>query len=698
MAFELILRPKTATFEFLAKTSFRILSHHIDEYKSDDYIQFDYAVNSQVYSAITFKNKIVSVNNGKLPFDATTGVDDIGTFIKLSSTNVNRVFCLSENYFSSGRNQTVDDIFDQHVTLIDYGVVSSYVGGAYYDTLNNIRLNSLQSPPVYLTNAGEFWQPYSDSVSTDAKLSFVDYPTNIDRYIKDNNARNLICYYTFQIGDGIIRPFGYSRSTIPTVEKWDVGNVVMSDDGKSGSLTYSIKPTPDLIDPELKVSIQWSLDGISYQPYSTSFSGLTPYATYNAYAKDQYGGIRTFSFTATPNVQSRKVDPFFKIENCNSIKYYEINDKKPFFDNASNCDQQLFNITYHRYYQPFLNTDIITTQIKSTYRNISINVKNTDGEVVLSPSAKLINQYTEQIDRRDCTYVRDATGAKTLIYFNGGSLYEPDTYNVIGSYAGLSTLPSFCYVGMYVELVGNGLSGNYKVSDIVFNDTQKKWCLSIDYALPSQSISGICQSTYNLEHWNVYEFDFITASLSGTYTIEITATDNAPFYNPVKWVSDLIIVKSKIKKHYEITATHSEPINQIDYSTGIEHLIRIPISSPYSYDSKGDSELFTADDGKIVIQKDIKTRIIKFTTSFVPQYVVEKLVYYSGHNGLKINGYDCVKIEDCEIKSFIENGANVYQVTMQLQLDESLVIADATGVVSESASVLGSTTDTVIAI
>lgn len=698
MAFELILRPKIATFEFLAKTSFRILSHHINEYKSDDYIQFDYEVNSQVYSAITFKNKIVSVNNGKIPFAATTGVDDIGTFIKLSSTNVNRVFCLSENYFYSGRNQTVDDIFDQQVTLIDYGVVSSCIGVASSNQLNNIKLNNLQSHPNYIIHEGDFWQPYSDSVSTDAKLSFVYYPTEIDRYIKDNNVRNLICYYTFQIGDGIIRPFGYSRSTIPTVEKWDVGNVIMSDDGKSGSLTYSIKPTPDLIDPELKVSIQWSLDGVTYQPYSTAFAGLTPYATYSAYAKDQYGGIIPFTFTATPNVQARKVDPFFKIENCNAIKYYEVNNKKPFLDNALNCDQQIFNIEKHYYRQPFLTTNIITTQIKSTYRNISIEIKDSQGATVLTPIASLINQYTEKIDRRDCMYQRDSTGENTYIYFNGGSTYEPDTYTVTGTYAGLSTLPSFCRIGMYVELVGNGLSGNYQVRDILYSESIKKWCLVVKYPLPSQSIAGICQSTYNEENWNIYEYEIVMASLYGTYSIIINATDNAPNFPAVQWKSEPFIVKRSLKKHYEITATHSEPVSQIDYSTGIEHLLNVPISSPFSIDSKGDTESFTSDDGKRIIQKDIKNRIITFTTSFVPWYIAEKLSYYSGHDELKVNGYDCVKVEDNEIKSFVENGANVYTVTMQLQINESIVITDATGVVSEAASVLGSTTDTIIAI
>ena len=126
--------------------------------------------------------------------------------------------------------------------------------------------------------------------------------------------------------------------------------------------------------------------------------------------------------------------------------------------------------------------------------------------------------------------------------------------------------------------------------------------------------------------------------------------------------------------------------------------MNVPISSPFSIDSKGDAESFTSDDGKRIIQKDIKNRIITFTTSFVPWYIAEKLSYYSGHDELKVNGYDCVKVEDNEIKSFVENGANVYTVTMQLQLNESIVITDAAGVVSEAASVLGSTTDTIIAI
>jgi hypothetical protein len=203
----------------------------------------------------------------------------------------------------------------------------------------------------------------------------------------------------------------------------------------------------------------------------------------------------------------------------------------------------------HCYYQPVLTSNIITTQIKSSYRNIIAEVLNVDGQVVQTPVVTLKKQYTEQLDKRDCTFVRSVDGLNTYIYFDGGSVYEPNTLTVKETYTGTSVLPSFCRVGMFVELIGTGISGTYEVLDIIYDNTLQKWCLSIYYALPVATLAGITQSIYNVNEWNIYEFDFVASALSGVYRIKVSATDTTVEFVPVLWYSEPIRVASSFRKH-----------------------------------------------------------------------------------------------------------------------------------------------------
>lgn len=654
---------------------------------------------------------------GVYPFvetaDASVSVTGTGTHVILESSDPNTCFVVKYSLSTTPKN-VIDLYWNFVVDLFSPNIAEIGAAAAPSNQLNNIKhtfncANQLGANAVWVL-------PYSDgNVVFDDIIYNSDYPQLIgwtsaaqstifqnlgvsDRHEKSRYAIIYGEFVTNIIGQGII-PYFIDFPFSPTVEKWIVVPQ-MDSTGTECTLNSLITPIDGGGVADVDVILSWSFDGINYNSLSTPITGLQPNASYQVYVTDQFNGVRTVSFVATPSVDPeliRGVDPFFKIENCNSLKYYEGNAKSPFFDNAKMVDQLYYNIEMQCRKQPVLTTDIITTQIKSTYRDIVVSIVDVDGVEGQAPVVELKIQNTEKNDKRDAVMVRSIDGLNTCIYFGGGNLYTPDTTTVIGTYTGVSTLPSWCQIGMYVLITGGG-DGLHQVTDIIYNTSFQKWMLVIDYALAEASIAGTCQSLYNTENYNIYEFDSTFGALPiGDYEIIVNATDEDPTFPPVQWRSEWIKSRATHKKHLTVTYSHDEPINKIDYSTGIEHILHVPARF-ITYSTKNDSERFDSDDGRVVTLKSINTRVITFETALIPQWLVEKLVYASGHDNLAINGYSCTLVEQPEITPKHEGNNPFYLFKMDLQLNESIIITDSTGIVSESANVLGSTQDTVLGV
>lgn len=523
----------------------------------------------------------------------------------------------------------------------------------------------------------------------------VNYLTKIGSVDRHYAGRYILFYSRSSVDAKNI--YGYSITQLPTVQKWN-GSITTAGDGKSASFTPIIIPMPQGGNADINVSLSWSISGTMYQPTSTPLTGLQPNVDYAVYVKDQFNGIRVLSFVTTVEPDVKLVDPFFKIENANSLKYYEVNGLYPFFDNSKFADQLYYNVEKQCYLQKIKQSNVITTQIKSTYATVEASVKTLQGVEVLTPDVILKVKNTEVQDKRDCTFKRSADGTQVYVYFEGGSQYTPDTTDVINTYYNSTTLPSFCEVGINVQLAG-GVNGGFEVVGLLYESNLARYVMVVDAVLPdSVAVYGTCESTYNLEAWDILEFDTVFSTLeAGYYYIEVNATDPDPRYLPRTWRSEPIKVASNFKFNNAIKYFNTENINQIDYLTGITHELNVA-GRFVNWSPKGDVTRFNGDEGSTFTLKSVKKRVITFESGYIPQYLAEKLVIAGAHDTVTINDIECRLIEDPEIVSNMDKNNPFYSVSMQMQLSEGIEITDSMGVVSESAAVLGATSTKVIGV
>lgn len=519
-----------------------------------------------------------------------------------------------------------------------------------------------------------------------------------DRYSSENDYYIIYGYFDSRTDiysvDGI-NVIGYSLFRMPNVYKWAIDNISVSDSGTEANVLLEYLDS-GLISVETDIIFSFSLDGINWQPNS-NFTGLQPNTTYTAYVKDQFNGITTEEFYTEAAQTYKLVDPYFKIENANSIKHYEVNASSPFFDNSLYKNQLYYNVEMQCYKQRLTKSDLITTQIKTSYETVIAKVVDENNTIVLNPTVERKVQNTLLQDKRDCMVCKSTDGANCYVYFAGGNIYDANNV-VTGTYFDGIYLPSFCYVGMTINLTGT-ISGGFEVQEILYDNTLKRYVMVILKTVADAGPwAGVCASTYNVENWDIWEYDFNPSSLPvGEYTIIVNATDSSTNYQNVEWRTEPIYIKDAWKKHIVVTYTNDENINQIDYSTGIVHKLLVPARF-IKWMPKGDTERFTSDDGSTYTLKSVRKRVVALETSFIPQYLAEKLVIAGQHGIVTVNGYECRLMDDEEVVDNIDGNNPFYKVTMQMQFNESIDVSESMGVISEAANVLGSTSTDVLGV
>ncbi len=486
--------------------------------------------------------------------------------------------------------------------------------------------------------------------------------------------------------------------------------VIESFTGATATLVPEIENAGDI-----ELSYTFSTDDITYGAGNV-FHGLTP-GSYTGYVLDNFGCKKSGLFTVV-GVTVDKPDPICIIENANSLKFYEAQteafDGKTSFPNADNSsfigeEQLYFNTEKRGYAQKFQQNDAPTTQIKSNYDNHAINVRKfTTVENYLSSlddsllplSAGKVGDNILQDDKRDCKIIGGGTG-KTLIYFPGGNIYIPDTTTVDRPYSNPQLLlPPFLddgtiASGVKVTLSGNAvLNGTFDVEgDIQFEDdgtTGRAIKISANYTGDVGGTTVIAQSLYNALDYNIWEF---TASFEtyedGCYYIDMIATDDDPRYDTRTWRSEPILIKSEVwKETTYIEYTSTKNFSQIDYSTGIKNMLRIPARF-VKYRNGGEKDSFEDSQGRSITTKEVITRDIAVETSLMPQYVLEKFNLAIGHDTIKINGMSGAFPEKSEDEDRFEDNNRMYNSVAVFRLNETTTISDTSGLVSQVGMVLG---------
>ena len=438
---------------------------------------------------------------------------------------------------------------------------------------------------------------------------------------------------------------------------------------------------------------QYSLDGINYVASSTFYGILA--GSYTAYMTDGYGGLYTYAFEV-PELLDVKPEPYFNIEKANPLRF--VNQAIPAFRNFANTlfnDVTTPNLEKRYFRQPFLLTDVVKTQIKTNYDNISIDVIDCNGATIetITPDLEIKNVGLK--DKRDC-YIKTGGEGLTNICFFQGNIYDPVTSAIIDTYLeGSGRLPSFCQAGMLINITGTNINGIFEVISIVYDDEVGAWACVIEGDFPFTAENSIALSIYNAETYNIYEFSLIITT-AGQYHLIATATDDYTGYTTQVWKSEPVFFN-----------THADTVNiryysednqaKIDYRTGVAFDLCIPARLTWGTPA-GEDEIFQDDSGNSQLQKSVYIATAELETGLIPAWLAEKIFIATGHPTIEVQGIEVVRPEKPEVTFFKDENNPFVSLKVIFYEKEDVSISESVGIVSAQAYALGVSENEVLGI
>lgn len=396
------------------------------------------------------------------------------------------------------------------------------------------------------------------------------------------------------------------------------------------------------------LNLQYSLDGENWQNYPY-FNNLLN-GDYTLWLKDQFDCIIYIDFTVS---QSYVNSPYIHISKSNSIRFKQLIDwgncsNYKNSENTLSCEGlQLLN---YQEKQLFQSCDIITTQFKSNYRDISVKI----GENTI-PITQISNNLGQK-QKLDAKIVQLENGIG--IYFLSGNVYNYDTEEIIEEHTLNGELPLWAEIGNPILI--NDIF--YTIDTISFNENLGVW--QIELYINSLGTDAVVGSIYNLENYEVFEFEIDFSNyLAETIQVEIINQDDN--FHEVRHLSELIEIKEIHDRTLCIEYWNDE---NTDIIVGIwRHKMRIPfISITAKTDNEVDS--FKTDTNvEVYDAKNYEIDVFKFLP--VTTEIMRKLILALSHKNVLINDFPYVKneIESSVLSDF----SNLYNVVATMFKAES---------------------------
>lgn len=372
-------------------------------------------------------------------------------------------------------------------------------------------------------------------------------------------------------------------------------NVTPSPNGAIATITNQLPTQP------ANLGIEYSLDNENWQT-SNTYSGLET-GEYTLYIRDSFGCQKEKSF----NVHSigDATVPYFLYDKNNSFRManrvdwstggnYK-NDENTLSCEAFARDERLA----YKEIQRFQTNDIITTQFKSNYpeNKAFVVVDALDTEIEI-PVIKKSN-YIGLKDLRD-GFICNLGNGKNGVYFTTGNIYDFDSGLPTGQDHYLNgSLPTWFGKTQYIRVENVW----YLIEGVVYDEYRNAEVIIFSGSFTESTDELVEVGTiYNAQNYEVYEFviDFETY-LNQDVRIRIEA--NSPDWANITLLSELIEVRVFHKDCVEIRYWNDENTN-INYQTGIKHLIRIPINN-ISGLSEGDFENNKTDTNTILLNSEL---------------------------------------------------------------------------------------------
>lgn len=423
-------------------------------------------------------------------------------------------------------------------------------------------------------------------------------------------------------------------------------------------VSTSMSPTgvisASAINVSTNIAVEFSIDGINWRQQRT-FSNLTS-GSYTMIMRDSYGCTNSKSFIIN---NSGITSPYFLISDTNSIQFVNRiafgdcsnykNDK-----NTLSCEMDV-DLPYKEI-QQFQACDVITTQFKSNYSQISALVIDELGnETELN-----IEQKTNNIgltDMRDA-FICNLGNGKSGIYFTTGNLYDYTTGIDSGNdYVLNGGLPRWAVYGNNIRIGQNW----FGITGITFDDSRNVEMLVVDNIFTGADTVVSVASLYNLFNYEVYEFSIDFADYIDK-KLRIKILNNDTNFDNLEHLSELIHVKTRQENTVEIRYKNKHNTD-IFYHTGIEHKIRILLNKKNA-GIEEESDTYKTDTSAILLNSEIY-KVDEFIFEPMTRPLMYKVVKALSHSDVFINGIKYVKSGSIEVEGQLEE-SNLYIVRAKM--------------------------------
>jgi len=340
--------------------------------------------------------------------------------------------------------------------------------------------------------------------------------------------------------------------------------------------------------------LEYSLNNIDWQSGNV-FSGLEV-GSFTAYIRDNYGCSTSKPFVIDEFSIS---DPYFYISKSNSLRFaerVEWNDITIFKndENTLSCESDV-KLPYKEV-QDFKTEDVITTQFRSNYSSNIVKTIDSLGVEINVPIYKKSNNIGIKDKRQAIKY--NLGNSKTGIYFSAGNTYDFDTNVVNGSYVLNGGVPEWGRIGNYLQID----SAWFEIEQIIYDESKTADVLVISNVYTGVDSSIIVGSVYNRDNYEVYEFiNNMVDFEDNLFRVQINATNE--LFPDIEYLSEEINVSDNVEDLLEIRYKN-ESNTDVNYSTGIEHLIRVPFNKIVGqYDEE--SETYKTDTTSKLLSADL---------------------------------------------------------------------------------------------
>lgn len=503
--------------------------------------------------------------------------------------------------------------------------------------------------------------PATSSQCTKCRVR-IEFNRNGDAYCLDSTCFPINTNYVeFEVFRGSTHLFRVMYGTFMAQRTLSVPESLQS---LSGSIYVSVVNAPtgstgQVIVPNNNLQLEYSLNNQDWQE-ENYFSGLIE-GEYTVYIRDYLGCSITKTFQATPNVNvpTNRLTAYHLVSKSNSIRYakrenFNLHHKTD--ENTLSCESDV--ILPYKQIQLFEVTDRIVTQFQSNYENNEayILINNQEIEIPVVRRTKNIG-----LKERMTAIKYNLGSGKTGIYFINGNILDYDTGVIVEQYELNGYLPEWAKEGNYISVDGAW----FRIQEIIFDDLKNADVIVISNTYTGVETNTVIGCEYNRENFEVYEFGTLMSQYpNGNFRIKIKMSTGTPGlrYEEVLYLSEEINVAAKQPNTVEIRYKNSKNTD-ILYSTGIEHILRIPIELVSGSDIST-SENHKTDTSTVLLDSDIY-EANKFKFEPQTKELWRKLMIALSHDTVFIDSVGYIKEGDFETEGPLGQ-TNLYLLTANM--------------------------------